>query len=104
MVAPVEIVLNPTGVPGRMNIGQVLETHLGWAADRLGFRAVTPVFDGAKEYEIEAELGRAWIIDRAWEQTQERCMGNGLSEQEYDTEMLEDDAEALRIYIDAWIG
>ena len=99
----VEIVLNPTGVPGRMNIGQVLETHLGWAADRLGFRAVTPVFDGAKEYEIEAELGRAWIIDRAWEQTQERAW-QWLAEQDYDTEMLEDDAEALRIYIDAWLG
>jgi DNA-directed RNA polymerase subunit beta len=44
---PVEIILNPLGVPGRMNIGQMLETHLGWAADRLGFRAMTPVFDGA---------------------------------------------------------
>ena len=55
---PVDIILNPLGVPARMNIGQVLETHLGWAADRLGFRAVTPVFDGAKEQEIEAELAR----------------------------------------------
>jgi DNA-directed RNA polymerase subunit beta len=45
----VEIILNPLGVPGRMNIGQVLEIHLGWAAERLGFRAITPVFDGAKE-------------------------------------------------------
>ncbi|MDX1524534.1 MAG: DNA-directed RNA polymerase subunit beta, partial [Anaerolineae bacterium] len=44
---PVQIILNPLGVPARMNIGQVLETHLGWAASRLGFRAVTPVFDGA---------------------------------------------------------
>ena len=44
---PVDIILNPLGVPARMNIGQVLETHLGWAADRLGFRAETPVFDGA---------------------------------------------------------
>ena len=40
---PVDIILNPLGVPGRMNIGQVLEVHLGWAASRLGFRAVTPV-------------------------------------------------------------
>src|SRR5437762_13820550 len=55
----IEIILNPLGVPGRMNIGQVLETHLGWAADRLGFRAITPVFDGADEHEIEAELGSA---------------------------------------------
>ena len=48
----VEIVLNPLGVPGRMNLGQILETHLGWAAAVLGFKAVTPVFDGAKESEI----------------------------------------------------
>jgi DNA-directed RNA polymerase subunit beta len=49
---PVEIVLNPLGVPGRMNLGQILETHLGWAAAVLGFQAVTPVFDGATEGEI----------------------------------------------------
>ncbi len=49
---PIDIILSPLGVPGRMNIGQVLETHLGWAANRLGFRAVTPVFDGANEREI----------------------------------------------------
>ena len=46
------IVLNPLGVPGRMNLGQILETHLGWAAAVLGFQAITPVFDGAKEEEI----------------------------------------------------
>ena len=63
---PVDIILNPLGVPGRMNIGQILEAHLGWAASRLGFYAETPVFDGAKEEEIEAELARAWLIDRAW--------------------------------------
>jgi len=49
---PVDICLNPLGVPGRMNLGQILETHLGWAAAVLGFQAVTPVFDGAKENEI----------------------------------------------------
>jgi len=49
---PVEILLNPLGVPGRMNLGQILETHLGWAAAVLGFQAVTPVFDGASEEEI----------------------------------------------------
>ncbi|MBN1942237.1 MAG: DNA-directed RNA polymerase subunit beta, partial [Phycisphaerae bacterium] len=48
----VDIVLNPLGVPGRMNLGQILETHLGWAAAVLGFQAVTPVFDGATEKEI----------------------------------------------------
>ncbi len=49
---PVDICLNPLGVPSRMNVGQILETHLGWAAAVLGLRAVTPVFDGAKEHEI----------------------------------------------------
>ena len=48
----VDIVLNPLGVPGRMNLGQILETHLGWAAAVLGFQAVTPIFDGAREKEI----------------------------------------------------
>ena len=70
---PVEIILNPLGVPSRMNIGQILELHLGWAADRLGFRAITPVFDGVKELEIQAELGRAWMIDWAWKRTTERA-------------------------------
>jgi DNA-directed RNA polymerase subunit beta len=49
---PVDLVLNPLGVPGRMNLGQILETHLGWAAAVLGFQAVTPIFDGAREKEI----------------------------------------------------
>ena len=49
---PVDIILNPLGVPSRMNIGQVLETHLGWAAEQLGFKVATPVFDGATEDEI----------------------------------------------------
>ena len=49
---PVDIILNPIGVPSRMNIGQILETHLGWAAAKLGFRIATPVFDGAHEDQI----------------------------------------------------
>src|SRR5205823_12734303 len=49
---PVDIVLNPLGVPSRMNVGQILETHLGWAATILGFEAKTPVFQGADETEI----------------------------------------------------
>jgi DNA-directed RNA polymerase subunit beta len=48
----VDVLLNPLGVPSRMNVGQILETHLGWAAQVLGFQAVTPVFDGAREAEI----------------------------------------------------
>jgi len=62
---PVDIVLNPIGVPSRMNLGQVLETHLGWAANMLGFRAVTPVFEGADDTDIEDGLARAWIAQRA---------------------------------------
>ncbi len=50
---PVEILLNPLGVPSRMNVGQILETHLGWSAAVLGFQAITPVFDGATEREID---------------------------------------------------
>jgi DNA-directed RNA polymerase subunit beta len=56
---PVEIVLNPLGVPSRMNVGQILETHLGWAAKALGLYFSTPVFDGASEAEIKEMLRRA---------------------------------------------
>jgi DNA-directed RNA polymerase subunit beta len=56
---PVEIVLNPLGVPSRMNVGQILETHLGWAAHALGVKFATPVFDGATEKDIKAQLKSA---------------------------------------------
>ncbi len=56
---PVEIVLNPLGVPSRMNVGQILETHLGWAAQALGLHFATPVFDGASEKDIKAQLKAA---------------------------------------------
>ena len=62
---PVDIILDPIGVPSRMNIGQILETHLGWAAQTLGFRVLTPVFDGANDVAIEDALSRAWIAHRA---------------------------------------
>ena len=58
---PVEIVLNPLGVPSRMNVGQVLETHLGWAANALGLHFATPVFDGASEDEIKERLREAGL-------------------------------------------
>ncbi|MGH7686265.1 MAG: DNA-directed RNA polymerase subunit beta, partial [Candidatus Dormibacteria bacterium] len=58
---PVEIVLNPLGVPSRMNLGQVLETHLGYAAQALGLKVASPVFDGAPEELIEEELARAGL-------------------------------------------
>ena len=58
---PVDIVLNPLGVPSRMNIGQILETHLGWAMKVLGLKAATPVFDGATEEHIREALKRAGL-------------------------------------------
>jgi DNA-directed RNA polymerase subunit beta len=56
---PVDIVLNPLGVPSRMNVGQILEAHLGWAAEKLGIYVASPVFDGAKEDEIKEALREA---------------------------------------------
>jgi len=100
---PVDIILNPTGVPGRMNLGQVLEAHLGWAASRLGFRAITPVFDGATEEEIEAELARAWMMDQAWDEVGLEAWA-WLKEQDYDTTGLQDDDEVRSIYLEAWLG
>ena len=61
---PLEIVLNPLGVPSRMNIGQVLETHLGWAMKSLGMKAVTPVFNGASEYDIKSFLKKANLPEK----------------------------------------
>jgi len=57
--SPVEVILNPLSVPSRMNVGQILETHLGWAAMVLGLRYVTPVFEGATVEEIKEELAKA---------------------------------------------
>jgi DNA-directed RNA polymerase subunit beta len=59
---PVDIVLNPLGVPSRMNVGQILETHLGWVAKRLGFYAKTPVFQGANEREIGLLLKMSGVV------------------------------------------
>ena len=100
---PIDIILSPLGVPGRMNIGQVLETHLGWAAHRLGFRAITPVFDGANEREISAELARAWLLGRAWE-VAAGWAWDWLTEIEYDLESLEDENEARRLFVTGWLG
>ncbi len=100
---PVDIILNPLGVPGRMNIGQVLETHLGWAVSRLGFRALTPVFDGANEPEIEAELARAWMIDRAWNEAVVKAW-EWLKGQQYSPETIKDDDEVRLLYLEQWLG
>jgi DNA-directed RNA polymerase subunit beta len=96
---PVDIILNPLGVPGRMNIGQILETHLGWAVSKLGFRAISPVFDGADEFEIEAELARAWMVQKTWTDVTQKAWKwadqQGLSE-----ESLVDDDEVRRLYLE----
>ncbi|HEX9618109.1 MAG TPA: DNA-directed RNA polymerase subunit beta, partial [Anaerolineales bacterium] len=99
----VDIILNPTGIPGRMNLGQVLETHLGWAASRLGFRAISPVFDGATEKEIEAELARAWMIDKSWEKIGEQAW-EWLKQFDYTPENIRDDDEVRNLYMEQWLG
>ena len=100
---PLEIILNPLGVPARMNIGQILETHLGWASSRLGFRAVTSVFDGAHEDEIGAELARAWMIDRAWDVITHRAWA-WAQEQGYTEEELESEDDVRILYLVEWLG
>jgi DNA-directed RNA polymerase subunit beta len=100
---PVDLILNPLGVPGRMNIGQILEAHLGWAADKLGFRAVTPAFDGADELEIESELARAWMIERAWQEIGERAWAWVMEEGYYAEESFVDDEEVRRLYLEHWL-
>ncbi len=100
---PVDIILNPLGVPGRMNIGQVLETHLGWAARELGFEAVTPVFDGASEFEIEAELARAWLIDLAWKESGLKSW-EWLNSIEHDPMSIKDDDEVRLLYLEQVLG
>ena len=62
---PVELVLNPLGVPSRMNVGQILEIHLGWACHELGIRAESPVFDGATEKEVFEELAKTDLPERS---------------------------------------
>ena len=102
---PLDIVLNPIGVPSRMNLGQLLETHLGAAAHTLGFNARTPVFDGAQDVVIEDQLARAWFVSESgavdphdiglrridWSKVE-----GWLSERGYDRERLWSDAPSNR--------
>jgi DNA-directed RNA polymerase subunit beta len=80
---PVDIVLNPLGVPSRMNVGQVLETHLGWAARLLGLKFATPVFDGIKEKEIRGYLKDAKLPEHA-----KTRLIDGRSGQAFDQEIV----------------
>jgi len=100
---PVDMILNPLGVPARMNIGQVLEVHLGWAAKQLGFYAETPVFDGAREDEIEAELARAWLMGRAWEKATKRAWA-WANETGIGSETIVNDEELRSLYLTEWLG
>jgi len=74
---PVDIILNPIGVPSRMNLGQLLETHLGWAAKTLNLSAITPVFDGAEDVRIQDALARAWFVQRSGAVSTNGSRGNG---------------------------
>ena len=76
---PVEIVLNPLGVPSRMNVGQILETHLGWAAKLLGFTVETPVFHGATEAEIDT-----WLADAGLPEGGKTALYDGSTGQPFD--------------------
>lgn len=100
---PLDMLLSPTGVPGRMNIGQVLEAHLGWAAMKLGFRAITPVFDGARESEIEAELARTWMIEQAWTEAEQKSW-EWLGGFDYEPHDIQDNNEARRLFLEDWLG
>ena len=84
---PIDIILNPIGVPSRMNLGQIMETHLGWAADILGFKARTPVFDGANDVIIEDHLARAWFVKTS----------GGINEVEFENKEINWEK------VDAWV-
>ncbi|MFZ2488316.1 MAG: DNA-directed RNA polymerase subunit beta [Anaerolineae bacterium] len=100
---PVDMILNPLGVPARMNIGQVLEVHLGWAAKQLGFYVETPVFDGAHEDEIEAELARSWLMSRAWDKASKRAWV-WAEENSTEVEEIVNDDELRLLYLVEWLG
>ena len=113
---PVDIILNPIGVPSRMNLGQVLETHLGWAARGLNFQANTPVFDGAKDTAIEDALARVWFAEKAGAIDPEPTEGSSqidharleswLSERGYDARRLFNDqfgGEAREACLRMWL-
>jgi DNA-directed RNA polymerase subunit beta len=79
---PVEIVLNPLGVPSRMNVGQILETHLGWAAHALGLYFATPVFDGAMEIEI-----KKWLEEAGLPKSGKTPLFDGMTGQPFEQEV-----------------
>jgi DNA-directed RNA polymerase subunit beta len=112
---PVEVILSPLGVPSRMNVGQLFEIHLGWAAQTLGFEVLSPVFDGTDNISIEAALARAWFAQCSgainWESGKaeikiERAK-SWLEEQGYDGEMIFSDGSdnmARSTCLRIWLG
>ena len=100
---PVEIILSPLGVPSRMNIGQLMETHLGWAASTLGFKALSPVFDGADDDSLEDALARAWIASKTravdWESN-----GGSIKIEEVKSWLNEHGYDGEKIFSDKFKG
>ena len=113
----VDIVLNPIGVPSRMNIGQILETHLGRAAEILGFKVLNPIFDGADNTAIEDALARAWIVQQSniinptnyngsLSDSELNKIKKWLTENGYNAEQVFDDlypGEARRVCLSLWL-
>ena len=101
---PVDIILNPLGVPARMNIGQVLETHLGWAADRLGFRAETP---GVRRRDRRRDRGRTGprLAGRpGLGEGVPAARGTGPRSRALSEAELQDDDEVRGLYLAEWLG
>jgi DNA-directed RNA polymerase subunit beta len=80
---PVDIILNPLGVPSRMNVGQVLETHLGWACEKLGIKIATPVFDGVPEHQI-----REYLVKANLPETGKSVLYDGRTGERFDQEIV----------------
>jgi len=100
---PVEMVLSPLGVPSRMNIGQLLESHLGWAAHGLGIKVLSPVFDGADDASIEGALALAWIAQKAGAAKTDHG-NNSVDENEVKDWLAERGYDGDRIFADGGSG
>ncbi len=111
----IDVILSPLGIPSRMNVGQLLESHLGWAAHTLGFNVLSPVFDGADDIDTEDALARAWFVRRSgaliWEDGNEvldiERAKAWLVEQGYEAERIFDDAykgTARMVCLRIWLG
>jgi DNA-directed RNA polymerase subunit beta len=91
--APVEIVLNPLGVPSRMNVGQILETHAGWAAEKLGLWISTPVFDGCSEREVKELLSKAGLPESG-----KIPLSDGITGELFDQEVTVGNIYMMKLY------